>query len=353
METVYRDYQDKVNFFYVYKNVQHPEINGFVTAFNLKERLMHVAEAKRRFQTEIPWICDSMDNSFKEAFGGAPNGEFVVDADGEIIRKRFWSNPSELRLYLEELVGKSATTTTVDDLPATFTPEVRDIASGVVPRLELPRMMPLIVTPHDDKENSFFVKLRVEATGDAFKPGKGKGKFYLVAYLDPLYKVHWNNRAGNIELNIKPGEGQTFQETVLAGPDVEANADIDPREFLVDVDFENQVPFEVSLTYTVCDDAETFCVTITQNCEVSFGNSRSQGSRPGVFMPGFFAKVRELDKNGDGDLTKDELPEGEVTLYIGHMDYNGDEVIQKAEIDKFLSMFNNGQGFYSTENDGG
>lgn len=350
---MHRDYQDKVNFFYVYKNVQHPEINGFVTAFNLEERLMHVAEAKRRFQTEIPWICDRMDNSFKKAFGGAPNGEFVVDAEGKIIRKRFWSNPGELRSYLEELVGKSKTTTTVDDLPATFTPQVRDIASGVVPRLELPRLMPMKVVPRPDDENPFFVKLRVEATPNAFSSEAGEGKLYLVAYLDPLYKVHWNNRAGKIKLDIKPGPGQSFQENSLQGPDVESDADIDPREFLVDFEFEEQKPFEVSLTYTVCDDAETFCLTITQTCEVSFGNPRNMGSRPGVFMPGFFAKVREFDKNGDGDLTKDELPEGEVTLYIGHMDYNGDDVIQKAEIDKFLSMFNNGQGFHSNKNDGG
>ena len=312
---------------------------------------MHVAEAKKRFQTEIPWICDDMENSVRQAFGGAPNGEFVVDAEGKIIRKRFWSNPAELRGYLEELVGKSETTTKVEDLPAAFTPEIRDVASGVVPRLELPQgLSPLILEPQPDDEHPFFVKLRAEATRNALAPGRGK--VYLVAYLDPLYKVHWNNRAGKITLKIKPADGQAFEKTTFTGPDVEEDADIDPREFLVDVNFENQKPFEVSLTYTVCDDAETFCVTVTQHYLVNARTERGMGSRPGIFMPEMFARVRDLDKNGDGDLTKDELPPGEVTLYIGHIDYNGDEIIQKAEIDKFLTMFNNGKGFHSDKNDG-
>ena len=59
------------------------------------------------------------------------------------------------------------------------------------------------------------------------------------------------------------------------------------------------------------------------------------------------------DKNGDGNLTKDELPKGRVTLYVGHMDFDGNEIIEKAEIDKFMEMFNNGRGFDSANNDGG
>jgi hypothetical protein len=349
---VYRDYNDKVNFFYVYKSVQHPEINNFVSAFTLEERLKHVGEAKRRFQTEIPWICDSMENSIKKAFGGAPNGEFVIDPDGKIVRKRFWSMPSKLRADLEELVGKSLTTTAVEDLPAVFTPEVRDIASGVVPRIELPGgLSPLMIEPQADEENPFFVKLRVEATRGLLQ--KGEGQIYFAAYLDPLYKVHWNNRAGKVIVKVKPVEGQDFEKTDFAGPDVEEDADIDPRQFLVNVSLDDKrEPFEVTLTYTVCDDAETFCSTVTQSYIVNLKPTRDLGSRPGIFMPAMFAKMRELDHNGDGNLTTDELPEGEVSLYIGHVDYNGNDVIEKAEIDNFLQMFNNGRGFDSSNNDG-
>ena len=65
-----------------------------------------------------------------------------------------------------------------------------------------------------------------------------------------------------------------------------------------------------------------------------------------------FAKIREFDKNGDGDITEDELPAGSVSLYVGHADYNGNGTIEAAEIDKFLQMFNNGKGFESGLNDG-
>jgi hypothetical protein len=39
-------------------------------------------------------------------------------------------------------------------------------------------------------------------------------------------------------------------------------------------------------------------------------------------------------------------------MYVGHMDYNGNEIIEKAEIDRFLEMFNNGRGV-DEFNDGG
>ena len=69
-------------------------------------------------------------------------------------------------------------------------------------------------------------------------------------------------------------------------------------------------------------------------------------------MPRMFANVLDHDKNKDGDVTKDELPAGQKTLFIGHMDYNGNETIEKAEIEKFMAMFNNGRGFDSAKNDG-
>lgn len=321
-----------------------------------------MAEAKRLLQTEIPWICDAMDNQVKQAVGGAPNGEIVVDPDGKVVRKRFWSNPETLRADLVELVGPVDQITTVDELPARLIVEPRTIASGVVPRIELPGgLAPLTSQPQPDEENPFFAKLRIEATRALWQPDEGEdgevqsaaGQMYLGLYLDPLYKVHWNNRAGNVAIQIDGPEGMTFSETELSGPDVEEDADVDPRQFLIDVEGESTDPINVSVTYTVCDDAETFCHTITQNYEVRLEPDRNLGSRPGIFMPQMFAEVKQFDENGDGDLTPDELPEGQVTLYVGHMDFDGNGIIEKAEIEHFMSMFNNGRGFDSSANDGG
>lgn len=340
---MYRDYSDKVQIFYVYKTVEHPEVNNFISAFNLEERLKHIAIAKERFKSEIPWICDTMDNDVKMAFGGAPNGEFILDPDGKIVRKRFWSNPKTLRSDLEELVGPVEKITKVEDLPAIYTPEPNKIASGVLPKLEIPgRLMALNLDPVPDKDNPFFAKLRVEANG-GLRTGGGKMLFSL--YLDPIYKVHWNNRAGKVKIEIKSDDSIAIVPSVLQSPEVKEDADVDPRQFVVDASTTGKPePLRVVVTYTVCDDAETFCKEITQQYQVNFEIDRNLGTRPGIFLNEMFANVRDLDTNGDGKLTKDELPAGQVTLYVGHMDYNGNEIIEADEIDRFMTMFNNGRG---------
>lgn len=350
---MYRDYRSKdVQFFYVYKSVQHPEINNFVSAFTIDERLRHVAEAKKRLGTQIPWICDSMSNDVKHAFGSPPNGEFVLDPEGKIVRKRFWSDPAVLRADLVELIGPVERITSVSDLPTKFTVRPNKIASGVVPRLSLPRGLgALKLKPDLTQQDPYFAKLRVEATRPALQ--KGEGKLYLGLYLDPLYNVHWNNRAGRVAVSVSGPEGVTITPVSLQSAEVKEDADVDPRQFLVDIaGAKAEQELTISVTYTVCDDRETFCKTLQQNYTVVLERDRDAGSRPGIFMPQMFANVRQHDKNHDGDVTKDELPPGQKTLFIGHMDYNGNETIENAEIEQFMAMFNDGRGFDSAKNDG-
>ena len=310
-------------------------------------------QAKRRLKTEIPWICDTMQNSVKKAFGGAPNGEFILGPDGTILRKRFWSNPKLLRNDLAELVGPSKSVTRVEDVEAGFTLENREIASGVVPRLSLPGgLTPLRVETVDDGGFPYFAKLRAEATPGLVGPA-AEGKLYFAVYLDPLYKVHWNNRAGKISLNIETPSGIALDPASHQGPNVEVDADIAPRQFLVEIARGNSTkPLKVILEYTVCDDGESFCTTVTQTYRVLFKRTGDLGSRPSTFMPAMFANIKELDKNGDGDITQEEIPPGKVTLYVGHVDYDGNGTIEAAEIETFLKMFNNGRGFDSVWNDG-
>jgi hypothetical protein len=342
---VFRDYRDNdVQFFYVYKAVEHPEVNNFISAFSIEERLKHIAHAKERFKSEIPWICDTMDHQVEEAFGGAPNGEYILDPEGKIVRKRFWANPKTLRADLEALVGKVDKITKVEDLPTAFIPEPRSIASGVVPRIDLPGgMVPFDIDPVPDKDSPFFAKLRVEGSRELF--GTGTGKMYFGVYLDPLYKVHWNNRAGRVKLEIKSDGVVIVDKDTYVSDEVKEDADVDPRQFLLDVTFADKTsPLNVKLTYTICDDEDTFCTEVTQAYQVNLKPNRNLGTRPGIFLNEMFANVRELDANGDGDLTADELPPGKVSLYVGHMDYNGNDIIEKSEIDRFCQMFNNGRG---------
>ena len=236
--------------------------------------------------------------------------------------------------------------------PLCFTPETRKIASGVVPRIDLPRgLVPFDINPVPDKENPFFAKLRAEGTRQLF--ATGVGEIYFGVYLDPLYKVHWNNRAGRVKIEIKTDGVVTFEKNVLVSDEVKEDADVDPRQFLLKAEIQDKTsPLLVKLTYTVCDDAQTFCTEVSQEYQVNLEPNPNLGTRPGIFLNEMFANVRDFDTNGDGDITKDEIPAGKVSMYVGHMDYNANETIEKAEIEQFLKMFNNGRGV-SKFNDGG
>ena len=314
---------------------------------------MHIAEAQRLTQTQIPWICDNMENELKEAMGGAPNGEIVIDPEGKIVRKRFWSDATTLRSDLETLVGKVDSPTQIADLKVRFQPETRDIASGVVPRLELPaHLMALIVTPlPNDKDIPFYVKLRAETSYPALNAGEGD--LYLHFYVDPLHKVHWNNRLDAIRVEFVGDSAKGVKPSEAVGPKVDEPADIDPRQFKIAFELDDlDQPLELKIDYAICDDAETFCLKVTQKFQVLIQADPFGGSRPDIFMPGMFADMRSMDKNGDGNLSHDEFPPGEASLYIGHVDKNGNGCVESNEIDEFMQMFNNGQGFRSNRNDG-
>ncbi|MEM7783488.1 MAG: hypothetical protein AAF623_09070 [Planctomycetota bacterium] len=347
---MHKDYKDKVNFFFVYKSLAHPEINGYVQPFNLKERLKHIEVAKERLQTEIPWLCDPISNEVNQAFGYPPNGEFILDPDGVIVRKRFWSNADTLRNDLEYLVGKSETTTPVQDVVRVMKPgKQREIPTNVVPKLRLPAGLAAFhVVPIDD-ENPFFAKLRVEGTRSMVS---GNGQLYLGVYLDPIYDVHWNNRAGKVSVELECEGVLALEKTSFESDDIKEDADADPRQFLTTGKIlEKGEVFLATVTYTVCDDAETFCQTFQQQYEVHARPERTQGTRPGIFLNSMFLDLRELDKNKDGNITTDEMPDGERTLYLGHIDYDDSGVLESGEIELFLSMFENGNGI-TAPNDG-
>lgn len=347
METVERDYAPKgVKFYYIYKALAHPETNGYVTPFNLEERLLHVAEAKRTLGSRIEWICDTMENDLKHALGDRPNSEFVIDPEGKIVVARSWSNPSDLRNDLAELVGAVESPTRVADLDMKKLPPPEQAAKGVVERVQLPgRMSPVKTTPVESK-SPHYAKLRAELGGD---------QLYLGFFLDPLYKVHWNNKAPVIEYQIESPEGVTVTPQSGKGPKPDVDADADPREFLVEVSGRSTEPLKVTVKYFACDDADTFCVPVTQEYLVSFDRDRDGGSRrvpgggrgggrgaasrrPGGQPPASVMRemmrrspvLSALDIDGDGELSADELDSAPASLK--KVDRNGDGEISRDEM---------------------
>jgi hypothetical protein len=280
METIYRDYAPKgVNFYYIYKTLAHPELDGYVEPFTLEERLMHVKEAQRTLGSEITWISDTMSNDLKHALGDSPNSEFVVDPTGKIVRMRAWSRPDELRRDLEQLVGPVENPTRVSDLNLKIEAPPKVAASGVVPRVRVPgRMMPVKIDPQSSSQ-PFYMKLRAEVDQRFLR--EGEGVLYLGFHPDPLYHVHWNNLVDPVKFEITAPDGITVSPATGEGPEVKEASDIDPREFLVDIkrSGDSQEPLQVAVRYFACNDEEGWCVAVSQAYAISLEPDRDGGRR--------------------------------------------------------------------------
>ncbi|MFK7736805.1 MAG: hypothetical protein AB8B50_12290 [Pirellulaceae bacterium] len=280
MEAIYRDYKGKnVDFYFVYKSLAHPQGNGFVRPTTIEERLLHVQAAKKGMGTSIPWLADTMENDFKHAMGNRSNSEFVIDPKGKIVRMRDWSNPITLREDLIALVGPVEKPTRPSDLKLVTKFEPTEVARGVVERVQpTGRMAAFKVETKQPFANPAYVKLRAE--------GDGRGQLYLGFFVDPIYKVHWNNQAGPVQIEV---EGQTH-----VGPRVSEKADADPREFLIEV--KGDATVTVTLKYVACDDEETWCKTLTQTFVVVQERDRDAGrvsaQRPGGGRRGGFGQGR-------------------------------------------------------------
>jgi hypothetical protein len=270
LETVKIDYQPRgVEFFYVYKPLAHPELNNYVSPFSLQERLMHVSEAKRRLGSSITWLADTMENEYHTSMGGTPNSEVVVDPQGNVVARRAWSNPAELRKDLERLVGPVENPTKVSDLDLPSQPPIATVAKGIVPRLDkLEGSLPMIIEPDlDSSRVPFYTKLRAEGTRGLYETGKGS--MYIGFHLDPLYRVHWNNEAPALEYEISMLNGVSVSPASGKGAHPEEKADADPREFILEVDAAPGQSMQLDVKYYACDDAQTFCVPVKQQYKIT------------------------------------------------------------------------------------
>lgn len=270
IEAVARDHagNEKVRFVYLYKNLAHPENDGFVQAFTIEERLAQMAEATKRLKTSIPFVCDGLDNSGMVAFGGSPNSQVVVDGEGGILHAAGWADAETLRKALVAIVGETETTTGVEDLDLPAFRGVTRPAGRVVPRVRpTESVTPLRMEPGPSQEK-YFVKLRPEASQAAISGGEGQ--LYLGFHLDPLHDVHWNNLVDPITFEVTAPEGVVVAPATGSGPKVEAATDTDPREFLLTIEgWKDQGPLEVKVVYFACsdgggDEAEAFCRRIEQ-----------------------------------------------------------------------------------------
>ncbi len=346
LEAVQRDYGPKgVKFYFIYKSLAHPELAGsYIQPFTLEERIAHAKQAKEQFGTKIPWVVDAMDNRLKHALGDRPNSQFLIDPQGNIARKRAWSNPAQVRADLEEVVGPVDHITREEDLQLKFALPLKNKAAGnVVPRVRRARMTAIAVEPILDANGvPFYAKLRAEASAKLL--ATGKGELYLGFHLDPFQGGSWNNLGGALTFRIEASENVKLEPRKMIATTPAVASDGDPRESLIDV---AAWPADESVTlivnYFVCAKDET-CHAVEQKYrlrrerDIDGGGSRGDGA--GFWdAEEFTSRLLQGDENNDGKLAKSEAA-GIVLPHFEKLDSNSDGLLDQEEMSVVADWLN-------------
>ncbi len=358
VEAVYQDYKDRddIQFFFMYKSLAHPELNGYVQAMTLEERLEHIVEAKRVLGTRIDWLCDGMDNAVRHTLGFGPNTQIVIAPSGKIAHTLGWSDGEVLREQIASFVGDAPTHTHVADLNLKKGDPYRRQRSYQEGVLKKPtfssELSPIKITPIDDARSPLYVKPRVEVDSNVFE--QGKGELYLGFFLDPIHHVHWNNLAAPLKYEITASDGTVISPSAGTAPTVKQETDSDPREFALSVSSLSEArTAELAIHYFACSDEEGWCRPVTQKYTLTFerdrdgggtngrsfrvgNNQRRPGGPPRGNQTGVIEQMRQrildMDSNQDGSISLEEAPE-QMRERFAEMDQNNDGKLDKVELE--------------------
>jgi hypothetical protein len=201
-------------------------------------------------------------------------------------------------------------------------------------------MTALVAEPQFEKgAPPFYAKLRAEAPDTTLD--EGKGKLYLGFHLDAFYRAHWNNQRKPLrfELDVPAGVKLSVKGGEAKRP--AAEADVDPREFLLDVEaWPADKTVRLTVTYAACTD--DVCHEVRQTYVLRRQRDRDGGRA--TSGSGFRTRTPEEnlkrlmdgDRNADGKLTKDELSSF-VQPRFAEFDLNKDGVLDKDEIQKLAA----------------
>ncbi len=288
-----------------------------------------------------------MSNEVSSAFGLTPNSEFLFDNQGTILYMNTWSNPEELRKALVELLGPVPSTTSVESLNLPSVLPISIPSEEVINRITVDEtLIPIIVLP-ETNNTTYYVKLRAEVANNLLQ--NGSGKMYLGFHLDPIHKVHWNNLVDPLKYEIMIPKGTSIKKARGMAPKISQVSDYVPREFLIEVkNWKSGDHLPIEVIYYACDEDDRWCKIVVQNYTLILtrdfyaggviGRShrgRSGGSRSGGRPTGdgmnIVDRMMKFDKNDDGLLSKDELPERMLRRF-DITDANNDGFLSRNEI---------------------
>jgi len=277
VEALAADFAPKgVQFFYFYKSLRHPELEGYVQAQNMEERFLQLEEAREKLGTQVTWIADTIDDSMRIALKAGPNSLWLVSPEGEIVAGSDRIEGNNFREALADLVGPVQNPTAISDLGlphlgrAGGSPN-EDSEWGVA----RPRGMTIVSITPKKPEETYYVKLRAEADRNLLETGTGR--LFLGFYPDPIHDAKWNNLVDPMKyvLRVPDGvEASPLEAVAKKGP---GNEDTLPRQFWVDV--QSAKPgqeVELALHYYGC--TPDFCVAMTHEYTITL-EDENRGSR--------------------------------------------------------------------------
>lgn len=284
IESLSVDYTPKgVQFFYVYKSLRHPELDGYVEAQNISERLLMVQEVKQKLNTKVPWIVDDMNDNIRIALRSGSQSIYLISPEGKIVKAWGKLMEQELRQTLSNEVGKASTLTRVEDLnlPVIERNKKRPNVSTTT-TIERPEGMTILSVMPTKPEDIYYVKMRAEATQELLNTGNGK--LALGFFPDPLYDAHWNNLtpAMKYTLELPQGVMATPQEATAEKGD--GDSDTQPRQFWVDISGAHPSDMiELTLHYYGC--TPNMCQALTHKYIISIA-PEDRGARTFGFNKG-------------------------------------------------------------------
>lgn len=273
IEAAARDYsKNGVNFFYIYRYLSHPENHGYIQPFTLAERIRHIQRAKQLLHTQVPWLCDGIENEVVQALGSKTNNLFIFNKEGF---EEFAGNVNDtdgLRKALRDLAGKINAPTSAKRLPAP------DIEPRNMPVAQLVKR--ISIDPSEDEFHAvkivptrsrppFYVKLRAEADRELLETGTGR--LYLGFHIDPLYQMEWNNRGETLSYAITVPHGTAISPSINQAPKISGHpSDAEPREFLLDVrKWKVGIPVPITIQYSIHSDRSKSSSNISQQYTLS------------------------------------------------------------------------------------
>jgi hypothetical protein len=262
-------------------------------AQNMSERLLQLAEARKKLGTQAPWIADTIDDSIRIGLRSGSNSIYLIDLGGEIIWAADKMDADGLRVALTKAVGPVAHPTSINDLGLPKL-EKQPHALNADSELGVARpegMIILDITPAKPEE-TYYVKLRAEATPELL--ATGTGRLFLGFYPDPIHDAHWNNLTTPMKYVLTLPKGVSAKPTEAIAKRGPGDSDTEPRQFWVDIK-SGKTPGDIQLALHYFGCTPDLCMALTHEYTIHF-KAEDRGSNTYGFNRGPRGEKRERGK---------------------------------------------------------